>query len=82
MKTQSNYKKGHITKSGVIEWNTLLGLVSRLEKDQNYLFVSYITLAMYTGLRVSDVRRVKYSDILDNEKFVVIEQKTKNRNEP
>lgn len=75
MKT-SNHKKGHLTKSGPMDFNQLLGLVRELERDENYLMASYVSLAMFTGLRVSDVRMVRYNQIIGKTSFTITEQKT------
>lgn len=72
----SNHKKGHLTKSGPMTFDQLFGLVRNLERDGNYLMASYVTLSMFTGLRVSDVRTIRYCSIIGKNKFTVTEQKT------
>lgn len=71
-----NHKKGQTTKSGPMDWDKLMGLVRKLEKDENYLLASYITLSMFLGLRVSDIRSIRYSQIIGQTKILITEKKT------
>lgn len=73
---RANHKKGHTTKSLPIDWDKLMGLVRSLEKDGNYLMAGYLTTGMFLGLRVSDLRLLKYSDIIGQSKLKVTEIKT------
>ena len=72
----TNHKKGHLTKSGPIDWDKLMGLVRKLEKDESYLLASYITLSMFSGFRVSDIRLIRYDQIIGQTKLAITETKT------
>ena len=56
-------------------------MISRLERDKNYKFCLLVACGVYTGLRISDLLKLRYSDILSSETFVVKEQKTSKRRE-
>ena len=73
--------KGSSTTSTFLEWNEFLILLKKLEKDENYMYCLLIGTGVYTGLRISDLLRLKYSDIIGKEKLVITETKTKKRRE-
>jgi integrase len=72
----TNHKKGHLTKSGPMSWDKLMGLVRKLEKDEKYLLASYITLSQFSGFRVSDIRLIRYDQIVGQTKLSITETKT------
>lgn len=74
-------KKGSNTTTSYIEWGEVQLLISRLERDKNYKFCLLIGCGVYTGLRISDLLQLKYSDILESETFFVNEKKTGKRRE-
>lgn len=74
-------KKGSNTTTSYIEWGEVQLLISRLERDKNYKFCLLVACGVYTGLRISDLLQLKYSDILSGETFVKIEKKTGKRRE-
>ena len=74
-------KKGSNTTTSFIEWGEVQLLISRLERDKNYKFCLLVACGVYTGLRISDLLKLRYSDILLSETFIVKEQKTGKRRE-
>jgi integrase len=68
---------GQKTKSDYIEWEKLQALTQKLERDGDYKFTLLITIGMFTGLRISDILRLKWFDLLDNDHIEIIERKTK-----
>lgn len=69
--------KGQNTTTTYIEWNDFILLITRLEKDENYKFCLLVSIGVFTGLRISDLLTLTYSDLLNNETFTLREQKTK-----
>jgi len=69
--------KGQNTTTTYIEWNDFISLITRLEKDENYKFCLLISIGVFTGLRISDLLTLTYSDLLNNETFSLKEMKTK-----
>lgn len=74
-------KKGSYTTTSYVEWGEVQLLISRLERDKNYKFCLLVACGVYTGLRISDLLLLKYSDILDGDTFILTEGKTGKRRE-
>jgi integrase len=70
-------KKGQSTTTTYIEWNDFISVITRLEKDENYRFCLLVSIGVFTGLRVSDLLTLRYSDLLKGETFSIREKKTK-----
>jgi integrase len=68
--------KGQNTTTTYMEWNDFISLITRLEKDENYKFCLLISIGVFTGLRISDLLTLTYSDLLNNETFTMREMKT------
>ncbi len=68
--------KGSTTTTTYLEWNDFISLITRLEKDENYKFCLLISIGVFTGLRISDLLTLKYSDLLNSETFYIREKKT------
>jgi integrase len=60
-----------------IEWDDFKKLVSKLERDEQYKFCLLITIGVFTALRISDLLKLRYVDILNKDVLIVVEQKTK-----
>jgi integrase len=69
--------KGQNTNTTYMEWNDFFSIITRLEKDENYKFCLLISIVVFTGLRISDLLTLTYSDLLNNETFTLREMKTK-----
>ena len=69
--------KGQNTTTTYMEWNDFISIITRLEKDENYKFCLLISIGVFTGLRISDLLSLTYSDLLSNETFTLREMKTK-----
>ena len=69
-------RKGSITTTGYLEWDTFVSLITRLESKEEYKFCLLISIGVFTGLRISDLLKLKYSDLLNKNTLVLSEQKT------
>jgi len=69
-------KKGTTTTCSFLEWEKAIYLVSKLEKEENYKISLLIAIGIYTGMRISDILSLKWSDILDKQSLTIKEQKT------
>ena len=67
--------------SDYLEWDSMLSLVRKLYRDEEYRLSLLIGCGSFFGLRISDLLTLTWSMLLDNEKFVVTEQKTGKRRE-
>jgi hypothetical protein len=52
-----------------------------LEKDEDYKYCLLIATGVYTGLRISDLLNITYSDVVGSDRLIVVENKTKKRRE-
>jgi len=68
--------KGQKTTTSYMEWNDFLSLIARLERDHQYKFCLLISIGVYTGLRISDLLTLRYSDLLNRDTFIIREKKT------
>ena len=69
-------RKGSITTTGYLEWDTFVSLITRLESKEEYKFCLLISIGVFTGLRISDLLKLKYSDLLNKNTLIITEQKT------
>ena len=67
---------GQKTKSDYIEWNKLQLLTQQLERDGDWKFSLLITIGMYVGLRIGDLTRLTWSQIINIEYLELMEKKT------
>lgn len=70
-------KKGTITTSDYLPYEEYKRLVSCLTDESHYRDALYCILSFALALRVSDVRRLKWQDVIGKQKLVVQEKKTK-----
>ena len=69
--------KGQKTKTTYLDWNEMLVLLQKLERDGEYRFMLLFAVGSYTALRYGDLCKLKWNDLLGREKLVVVEGKTK-----
>lgn len=68
--------KGSVTTSDYLSYQDYKKLVQCLLDEKKYWWASYCVLSFCTGLRFSDVSRLKWSDVLDKRKIVIQAKKT------
>ena len=68
---------GQKTKSDYIPWDKMQSTVLKLERDGELKYALLIAVGSYIGLRISDLRILKWNDILNKDFLNVIETKTK-----
>ena len=71
--------KNSRTTSDYMEWNMMLSLIRKLYKDGDYRMSLFIGCGAFFGLRVSDLLKLKWKTLLEDDKFVITEQKTSKR---
>lgn len=69
--------KGQKTTTTSLDWDVFKSLISKLERDKNYKYCLLITTGVFTGLRISDLLQLRFSQFEENEYLIVVEQKTK-----
>ena len=70
-------RKGSITTTGYLEWDTFVSLITRLETKGEYKFCLLVSIGVFTGLRISDLLNLKYSDLIGKDVLILTEKKTK-----
>lgn len=68
--------KGQSTKAGFLEWDSMLVLLQKLERDRQYKFQLLIAVGCFTGLRASDLLELRWKDIYEKDELRVREGKT------
>jgi integrase len=59
-----------------IEWNSMLGLLVRLKKDNKIIPYLLIGTGAYLGLRAKDLLNIRWIDILGKDEITITESKT------
>jgi len=69
--------KGQKTTTTSIDWDDFKSIISKLERDGEHKFCLIISIGVFTGLRISDILKLKFSHFeADNEILTITEQKT------
>jgi integrase len=74
-------KKFSITTADYLTWDQNLNLIRKLIDDNEYRMALMISFGSFWGLRISDILRIHWIDVLNKDEFVLIERKTKKRRE-
>lgn len=69
-------KKGSLTSADYFKYDEFKRLIKCLVDDNQHIWAFYCLLSFCLGLRASDVRHLKWSDVLDRRSVIVTEQKT------
>lgn len=69
--------KGQHTTTTSMDWDDFRSLISKLERDKNYKYCLLISIGVFTGLRISDLLKLRFSQFEDSEILTIQEQKTK-----
>ena len=65
--------------SNALDWDTMLSLVRKLYRDGDYRMSMLIGCGAFFGLRISDTLSLTWSQLLNDDKFVIYEKKTNKR---
>lgn len=69
--------KGQKTKTSYLDWNEMLVLLQKLERDGEDRFLLLFAVGSYTALRYGDLCKLRWVDLLGRDKMVVVEGKTR-----
>lgn len=72
-------RKHTVTTSDYLPWDSMLSLVQKLYRDGNYRMSLLIGCGAFFGLRISDLRELTWSQLLDSETITLNEAKTGKR---
>lgn len=65
------------TTADYIPWDSAINLVHRLYKDKNYVMSLFVATGIFTGLRIHDLRDLRWNQLLEGGVLTIIEHKTK-----
>jgi len=68
---------GQHTTTTSMDWNDFKSLISKLERDKEYKFCLLIAIGVFTGLRISDLLKLRFNQFVDTDILTIQEQKTK-----
>jgi integrase len=68
--------KKRATTTSAIEWNTMLGLCSRLKEDKHFRDYLLIFCGSFWGLRISDLLSIRFCDVVNKSEMILVEKKT------
>lgn len=60
-----------------MDWDDFKSLISKLERDREYKFCLLISIGVFTGLRISDLLKLRFNHFENAEILAIQEQKTK-----
>jgi integrase len=69
------------TTADFLSWDQNLNLIRKLFNDGDYKMSLLISLGSFWGLRISDILKLKWQDILDKDRFMLVERKTQKTRE-
>lgn len=68
---------GQKTTTSAMSWEDFKSLIGKLERDREYKFCLLITIATFTGLRISDLLGLRFSQFENGDLLNIVEIKTK-----
>ncbi len=73
--------KGSCTTASYVEWNLAHQIIGDLIGIREYRKALLVSTGIYTGLRIGDILTLKWSNVLGQNKIIMIEKKTGKRRE-
>jgi len=64
------------TTADYLSWDQNLNLIRKLFNDGDYRISLLVAIGSFGGLRISDILKLKWEDILDKNEIVMVENKT------
>jgi integrase len=68
---------GQRTTTTSMDWDDFKSLISKLERDNEFKFCLLIAVGVFTGLRISDLLKLRFNQFENTEILTITEQKTK-----
>jgi integrase len=69
--------QGQKTTTTSLDWDNFRSLVSKLERDGEYKYCLMLAIGVFTGLRISDLLQLRFSQFDNTEILTIQEKKTK-----
>ena len=68
---------GQRTTTTSMDWDDFKSLIGKLERDGEYKFCLLITIGVFTGLRISDLLKLRFNQFENSDILTIQEQKTR-----
>jgi len=68
--------KGQRTTTSSLNWDDFRSLISKLERDGEYKYCLLVSIGVFSGLRISDLLRLRFSHFENTDILTVKEMKT------
>ena len=68
---------GQRTTTTSMDWDDFKSLIGKLERDDEYKFCLLITIGVFTGLRISDLLKLRFNQFENSDILTIQEQKTR-----
>lgn len=68
---------GQRTTTTSMDWDQFKSLISKLERDGEYKYCLLISIGVFTGLRISDLLQLRFSQFENSDILTIEEKKTK-----
>lgn len=68
---------GQKTTTTSMDWDQFKSLISKLERDGENKYCRLISIGVFTGLRIGDLLKLRFSQFDNGETFTIVETKTK-----
>jgi integrase len=72
--------QGQRTTTGAIPWEDFKSLIGKLERDVNFKYCLLISIGVFTGLRIGDILKLRYTDFSGGGYFIC--DRTKDKKDP
>jgi integrase len=69
--------KGQSTKASFLEWDSMILLLQKMERDGQYKFLLLFAVGCYTGLRIGDILKLRWEQVWNCDSLELVEGKTK-----
>lgn len=73
--------RGQYTTADYLQWSEAMMLVKKLYRDNRFRDSMLVATGFMTGLRISDILRLTFADILNGDMLIINEKKTGKRRE-
>ena len=68
--------KGQHTTTTSMDWDQFKSLISKLERDGEFKYCLLISIGVFTGLRISDLLQLQFSQFENSDILTIVEKKT------
>jgi integrase len=69
--------QGQRTTTGALDWDLFKSLIAKMERDRQYKYCLLLTIGVFTGLRISDLLQLRFSQFENGDILIIQEIKTK-----